>query len=108
MRIPDDAEFTREYGCTEAEWLRWLPEAVHGHAWRRLGEDGTGNANGRAAEVRLGAGRLHLAWAALPERRIALVRLPRLEVRFAFDAVPPAQRAAFLRRFDLHTQRGGG
>jgi hypothetical protein len=108
MRIADDAEFTREYGCTEAEWLRWLPDAVHGHAWRRIGEGGLGDAGGGAAEVRLGEGHLRLAWTVRPERRIALVRLPRLEVRFAFEAVPPAQRAAFLRLFDLHTQRGGG
>lgn len=92
--------FTRDYGCTEVEWRRWLPEATHGHAWRATGSQG--------ADVTLGAGRLLLAWRVLPERRIALIRLPRLEVEFRFESVPADTRAAFLKRFDLHTQRGGG
>lgn len=92
--------FTRDYGCTEAEWQRWLPGATHGHAWRATGPG--------SAEVALGAGRLLLAWHGLPDRQIALVRLPRLHVGFTFEGVPAEARAAFLKRFDLHTQRGGG
>lgn len=93
-------QFTRDYGCTEAEWRRWLPEATHGHAWRATGPG--------SAEVTLGAGLLLLAWQVLPERRIALIRLPRLQVAFTFQAVPAGARTAFLKLFDLHTQRGGG
>ncbi len=100
MRTPHNAEFTREYGCTETEWLRWLPDAVHGCAWRQP-SDGS-------AEVDLPPGRLGLRWTVQPERRIALIRLPRLEVHFAFAGVPAERRAEFLRLFDLHTQRGGG
>jgi hypothetical protein len=92
--------FERDYACTEAEWLRWLPEAVHGHA---LAQPAPGHAT-----VQLPQGGLTLHWQPLPPRRIALLVLPRLGVRFAFDRVAPADRAAFLRRFDLATQRGGG
>lgn len=85
--------------CTEAEWLQWLPRAVGGHAWSQ---------EGPSVRVRIGAGELALHWEALPPRVIALVRLPRLLLRFAFAGVDDAQRHAFMQRFDLYTQRGGG
>ncbi|HMO47146.1 MAG TPA: hypothetical protein PKB14_14075 [Rubrivivax sp.] len=94
------AEFERELGCTEREWLSWLPRAVHGHALA-LGCGG--------ATVSIGAGRLRLAWQTLPPRQIALARLPRLAVQFAFDTgIAEAARQDFMRRFDLHMMRGGG
>jgi PAS domain S-box-containing protein len=34
--------------------------------------------------------------------------LPRLAIRFAFDGVGDEARQAFMRHFDLYTQRGGG
>jgi hypothetical protein len=95
-----DEHFTRDYGCTEAEWQRWLPDAVHGHAWRMPSPTN--------AVVELMPGALELRWRVLPPRRIALLNLPRLEVTFAFAGTAPAQRLAFLKTFDLHTQRGGG
>ena len=94
------AAFERELGCTEREWLMWLPRAVHGHELA-LG-DGT-------AAVTIGAGRLQLHWQVLPPRQIALARMPRLAVRFAFDeAIAEAVRQDFMRRFDLYMMRGGG
>ena len=32
------ARFTREMGCTEAEWLGWLPAAIGECAWQRDGQ----------------------------------------------------------------------
>jgi hypothetical protein len=96
-RMP--AEFERDYGCTEADWLRWLPGAVGAHALHL--------APG-AAQVEIDGGRLQLRWSPLPLRRIALVRLPRLQVGFSFDAVGDDSRQRFMRRFDLFMQRGGG
>ena len=94
------AEFEREMGCTEREWLSWLPRAVHGHALAL----GSGTAT-----VTIGDGRLRLSWQVLPPRQIALARLPRLAAQFAFDAsVGEAARQAFMRSFDLYMQRGGG
>jgi hypothetical protein len=92
--------FEREYGCTEREWLAWMPNATGG---REYLEDAP-----RALSVRLGAGHLRLRWEVLPPRTIALLRLPRLAVSFAFEGVPLQERLDFLRRFDLHLQRGGG
>lgn len=95
------AAFTREHGCSEAEWLMWLPAAVHGH---RLEQPGA-----QQARVLLeGTGILALHWEPLPPRRIALLTLPRLLVHYRFDGASDEQRARFMKRFDLHIQRGGG
>ncbi|HWI83460.1 hypothetical protein [Ramlibacter sp.] len=91
--------FEREMGCTEAEWLRTLPAAIGPRAWRR---------DGATASAQIGGGTLHLAWRAGAPRTIGRVRLPRLQVRFRFEDVGPDERLAFMRRFDLYMQRGGG
>lgn len=91
--------FERDMACTEAEWLGWLPAACGIH---------THELQGGRARVQIGAGELQLQWQALAPRVIALVRLPRLAVHFAFEKVPEAERLAFMQRFDLYTQRGGG
>jgi len=91
--------FERDMACTEAEWLSWLPRAVGAHPCQ---------VTGAQAQVRLGAGQLQLAWCVQPPRVIALMRLPRLAVRFVFSGVSEAERYAFMKRFDLYTQRGGG
>lgn len=92
--------FEREQGCTEAEWLGWLPHAVHGHEVQRPAPT--------RAVVLIGPGTLTLDWTILAPRRIALLNLPRLQVRYAFDGVPDDERMRFMKRFDLHLQRGGG
>ena len=94
-----EARFEREMGCTEADLLQSLPGAVKGRAVTLS----TG-----AAEVVIDAGRLALRWQTLPMRQIALVRLPRLAVSFEFIDVSDEVRQAFMRYFDLYTQRGGG
>lgn len=93
------ADFKREMGCTEAELLMWLPGAVNGHALALMPH---------SADVAIGAGRLELAWRELPPRQIALMRMPRLAIAFHFEGVGEAERQAFMRYFDLYTQRGGG
>lgn len=100
MQSPLPARFEREHGCTVPEWLGWLPGAV-GPRTLDLGTPG-------AARVRVGAGELQLQWQALPPRQIALIRMPRLHVSYRFDGVSDADRAAFMRHFDLYMQRGGG
>ena len=91
--------FEREMGCTEAELRSWLPGATGFApiAWREGGVD-----------VRLGSGPLAIDWQVLEPRRIALVVLPRLRVRFDLRGVDAAERQRFMRHFDLYTQRGGG
>ena len=91
--------FEREMACTEADWLRWLPAAVGEHHWKLQ----TGSAG-----VRIGDGALGLRWQVAEPRAIALVRMPRLLVSFRFAGLDDAQRFAFMKRFDLYMQRGGG
>ena len=91
--------FDREMGCTEAEWLRWLPDAIGDNFWKL--QDG-------AAGVRIGDGALGLTWRIGEPRVIALMRMPRLLVNFRFAGLDDAQRYAFMKRFDLYMQRGGG
>ncbi len=99
MQSAYDAAFERELGCTEAEWLRWLPDAIGTHP-REIRLD--------SATVGIGAGTLLLRWHVQAPRVIASVQLPRLHVSFRFEGLSAQQRLAFMRRFDLHLQRGGG
>jgi hypothetical protein len=97
---PPEPEFEREHGCTDAEWRGWLPGAVGGH--RLLLSDAP------EARVAVDHGTLRLAWQVLPPRRIALISMPRLQVRYRFEGLGAEQRQAFMRYFDLYMQRGGG
>lgn len=94
------AAFEREHGFTESDWLRSLPGAVRDHPLM-LPMPG-------CAEVTIGTGALHLAWTVLPPRHIALLRTPRLAVRYRFEGVGDDERATFMRYFDLYLHRGGG
>ena len=92
-------QFEREMGCTEGEWLRWLPAAIGECEWR-LGASRAG--------VDIGPGTLTLDWRTGEPRVIALMRMPRLHVNFRFEGLDAQQRLAFMKRFDLYMQRGGG
>lgn len=91
--------FDREMGCTEPEWLSWLPGAVRGHPLT-LGDG--------QARIAIDGGALCLTWQVLDPRRIGMVRLPRLAAQFRFDGLGEAPRQKFMRYFDLYMQRGGG
>lgn len=91
--------FERDMGCTLADWLRWLPQAIGANAFEVL--DGS-------AKVRIGPGQLRLSWQEAPPRQIALARIPRLRVSFKFSQLDEAERYTFMKHFDLYMQRGGG
>jgi hypothetical protein len=93
------ARFEREMGCTEQEWLRWLPAAIGECEWRLVATQ---------ARVNIGAGCLTLHWRTGEPRVIALMRMPRLHVSFHFEGLDAQQRLSFMKRFDLYMQRGGG
>lgn len=99
MQSSYEPVFEREMGCTEAEWLGWLPAAVGACVWQR---------DGQSATVDVPPGSLVLSWEPRSPRVIALMRMPVLHVRFAFSGLDDAQRYVFMRRFDLYMQRGGG
>lgn len=85
--------------CTEAEWLRWLPAALGAHAWQLDGE---------AVQLQVAPGALQISWRVAEPLKIAMVKMPRLLVRFVFTGLDDAQRHSFMQRFDLYMQRGGG
>jgi len=51
---------------------------------------------------------MEISLAPLPPRVIALLRLPRIEVRIRFTAGTTEQQQAMLTRMDRAMQRGGG
>ncbi len=89
----------REMGCTREEFLRWLPGATRGAPCREEGDE---------LAFAVGAGEVRISARELPPRRIALVALPVLAVRFRFVGLDAAARERFLAWFDLYTRRGGG
>lgn len=93
------AQFERDMGCTEAEWLGWLPAALGSNAWQR---------DGASAQVSIAPGSLRIQWRKAEPRVLGLARIPRLLVRFAFAGLDDDQRYVFMKRFDLYMQRGGG
>lgn len=99
MQADYPEHFERDMGCSEAEWIGWMPRAIGDHPWQR---------EGASIHVQIGSGRLSITWEPLPERRIALLRMQRLLVRFAFEGLDAGQRKAFMKPFDLSIQRGGG
>jgi len=99
MQAIYEERFERDMACSEADWLRWLPEAIGPHFWKQ--QEGS-------AGVRIGDGALGLKWQVAEPRVIAQVQMPRLLVQFRFAGVDEAARHAFMTRFDLYMQRGGG
>jgi hypothetical protein len=94
-------QFARTMGCTTVELISWLPRAL---PEAQL-----------AVDAALGCcvaswpeGSLRLQWSPLPDRCIALLRIPQLQVHFAFEGLDDAARYARQKFFDLHTHRGGG
>lgn len=91
--------FERDMGCTEADWLGWLPRALGPVPWRLQGD---------ALHAQVAGGQLHITWRVAEPRRLGLAVIPRLRVFFEFSDVDDAERLRFMKRFDLYTHRGGG
>jgi hypothetical protein len=91
--------FERDVGYSDTEWRRAIQRAVG---------DCPIHIEGSTAQVQVDAGILDLQWRPLPNRTIALLSMPRLAVSFEFKGVGPEARYAFMRGFDLKTQKGGG
>lgn len=93
--------FERVMGCTSKELISWLTAALPTAA---LTID-VPRQNCQAAFV---DGELLIEWAELDPLRIALVRLPRLSVRFTYSGLSTERRRQVQIGFDRATQRGGG
>lgn len=97
------ADVVREMGCTQNEFARWLPGATRNATIHSRQQ-------GDQVEHRIttAGGTLTITTTQLPPRRIGLLRMPVLRVRFHFDHMDDATRTEFLHYFDLYTRRGGG
>lgn len=95
--------FTRTMGCSAAELLGWLPRALPGA--QLTVEPGAGGGRCRAAYE---GGELLIEWHVVAPRRIALLSIPQMEVRFSYSGLPPQRRLEIQTAFDRATQRGGG
>lgn len=115
MQTETREQFERDMACNEADLLRWLPGASRERPVRVQGASAVIDLSDVSDDRKAHDGRqdesaasLTLRWQPLEDRRIALLRLERLRVSFEFRGVAQDQRAAFMRHFDLYTQRGGG
>ncbi len=99
MQSDYPACFERDMGCTETEWLGWLQAARGAVTWQL----GSG-----CAQATWPDGSLRIEWRQQAPRSIALMRIPRLWVRFEFSGLTQQARLQFMKRFDLYMQRGGG
>ncbi len=96
-------EIQREMGCTVADLVRWLPQALNDlYSQTSLRIDG---------EDLLIASHpvLQISGITRPERKIALLNIPILDLKLAFaSSFSQEGLDDVLRRFDLYTRRGGG
>lgn len=95
--------FTRIMGCNGSELAGWLQRALPDARLAVESAADTGHCRASFAD-----GELLIEWRCLAPRRIALLCLPQLEVRFSYSGLEPARREAIQTYFDRATQRGGG
>ena len=89
----------REMGITHKEFLRSLAPAV---------APATFTVEGRTISVLGAPGKVEITLSEERERRIALLRLPVVDVEIALSGFEPDALDRFLVQFDRAFQRGGG
>ncbi|WP_216184616.1 hypothetical protein [Polynucleobacter sp. MWH-HuK1] len=96
-------QFDRNMGCTSADLMRWLPQALGElHTNTSLVVDGRVLKDAAQPQLRIFG-------SSQPVRKIALLEIPVLQVRLQFpDDWSQGDCEAVLNRFDLYTRRGGG
>ncbi len=89
----------REMSITHREFLRLLPHALEGRAYRHENNTVVVNDDSRTIKIALS-----------PEsmRKIASLTLPVTEIRIELENFSVDEQAAFLKKFDRTFQRGGG
>ena len=92
-------EFAWDMSISRIEFERSLPEAVDNVAYAIDGAVFSHHVAGRSWRITLEP---------LPDRVIALLRLPRHRVSFRLEGYDPAARSAWIDRFQRYFQRGGG
>ena len=90
---------TREMSISHREFFRLLPRAAGGAPVSRRGDQ---------AEIQTSAGLVRITLAPETIRKLALMEFPVTEVTIEFNGFSATGQAAFLSRFDLAYQKGGG
>ena len=93
--------FSRDMGYSETEFFRILPSALHGYRHEVRGSSIVvfGPREGQ---------RVTLSVTPQPDRRIAMISIPRIRVDFSFHNYSGQERQDFMIQFDRSYQRGGG
>lgn len=89
----------KEMGITRSEFLRLLKTAVDPASFNQSGDD---------VDVIGAPGKVRIRLSGDRERRIALIRLPVLDVDLELSGFSGEALRAFMTRFDRAYQRGGG
>lgn len=92
-------EFSWDMSISRIEFERSLPEAVDNVPYAIDGSEFSHDGGERSWRIALEP---------LPDRVIALLRLPRHRVKFRLDGFDTATRVAWVDRFARYFQRGGG
>ena len=90
---------TREMSITHREFFRLLPRAVNEAAVSRQGNQ---------VDITTSAGVVRITLARESVRKLATLEFPVTEITIEFNGFSVGDQAAFLARFDLAYQRGGG
>ena len=96
--MPDFGD-DRVMACTESDMQRWLRGFT--------GQDELAFANGQVSFVDNGIS-LTVTIDELPVRRLGLVKFRDSRIRFSYPPESADAAREWIRRFDHHTQRGGG
>lgn len=93
--------FKRDMGYSAMDFFRILPSAIKGYTHSI--EANRVTINGVDADQRV-----ELVVKTLPDRKIGMIRIPRVEVEFSFHNFAEKERKQFMTNFDRSYQRGGG
>lgn len=95
------ATFNRDMGYSYTEFFRVLPGAARGYELSVV--------DNRAMVTMPSTNqKLLITVTRLPDRELAMMRLPHVDVRFEFDGFDEQERREFMKQFDKSYQRGGG
>ena len=86
-------------GLTHAEFFHNLPRAIEQRSY---------TVSGNTVTVDLGDRQVHISLGEQQVRRIAMLSLPYALIGFRFEGFSDVQQEAFMSRFNLYFQRGGG
>jgi len=89
----------KEMGITHADFFRTIPRALNSTRYRQSATGVTLEADGRRLEVTIGPE---------GERRIALMVIPKTQVRLVFSGYDKDEIEAAIKRFDMMFKKGGG